>query len=129
MDCAYLVVRISKCYDNTYSVELKIMKASSGKILASKAGQFASKLLQCKICSYCGFEVLFDRNTILKKHTTYEMWAKIRGPGSLRGENGVGFVKWREVTVTFIKNQRLAVDFNATDVQKGQFPELLFALK
>jgi len=106
------------------------MKASSGKILASKAGQFASKLLQCEIGSYYGFEVLFDRNIILKKHTTYEMWTNIRGPpGLLRGENGVSSIKCREVTFTFIKNQLLAVDFNATDVQKGQFPELLFALK
>ena len=57
------------------------------------------------------------------------MWAKIKGPGSIIGKNGVSSVKCREVTVTFIKNQHLAVDFNATDVQKGQFPELLFALK
>ena len=115
--------------NNTYSVELKIMKASSGKILASKAGQFGSKLLQCEIGSYYGFEVLFDRNIILKKHTTYEMWAKIRGPGSLLGENGVSSIKCREVTFTFIKNQHLAVGFNATDLQIGQFPELLFVLK
>ena len=115
--------------NNTYSVELKIMKASSGKILASKAGQFASKLLQCEIGSYHGFEVLFDKNTILQKHTTYEMWAKIRGPPSMMGKNGVSSVWCRDVTFTFIKNQHLAVDFNSTDVQKGQFPELLFALK
>ena len=115
--------------NNTYSVELKIMKASSGKILASKAGQFASKLLQCEIGSYNGFEVLFDRNVILKKNTTYEMWAKIRGPGSLLGGNGVSSLKCREVTFTFIKNQHLAGDFNATNLQSGQFPELLFSSK
>jgi len=115
--------------NNTYSVELKIMKASSGKILASKTGKFASKPLQCEIGSYYGFEVLFDRNAILKKHTTYEMWAKIRGPPSMLGESGVSSVKCREVTFTFIKNQHLAIDFNATDVRQGQFPELLFALK
>ena len=115
--------------NNTYSVELKILKASTGKILASKAGQFASKLLQCEMGSYHGFEVLFDKNTILRKHTTYEMWAKIRGPPSMVGENGVSSVKCRAVTFTFIKNQHLAVDVNPTDVQKGQFPELLFALK
>ena len=97
--------------------------------MASKAGQFASKLLECETGSYYGFEVLFDKNVHLKKHTTYEMWAKIRGPDSLRGENGVSSIKCRDVTFTFIKNKHLAVDFNATDVQKGQFPELLFALK
>ena len=115
--------------NNTYSVELKIMKASAGKILASKAGQFTSKLLECEIGSYYGLEVFFDKNTILKKNTTYEMWAKIRGPVSMHGKLGLSSVKCREVTFTFIKNQHLAVDFNATDVQKGQFPELLFALK
>ena len=115
--------------NNTYSIELKIMKALTGKILASKAGQFTSKLLECEIGSYYGFEVSFDKNTILKKNTTYEMWAKIKGPGSILGKNGVSSVECREVTFTFIKNQHLAVDFNATDVQKGQFPELLFALK
>ena len=115
--------------NNTYSAELKIMKAPSGKILASKVGQFASKKIDCEIGSYYGFEVLFDRNIILKKNTTFEMWAKIRGPGSMRGENGNSSVKCREVTFTFIRNQHLAVDFNATDLQKGQFPELLFALK
>lgn len=115
--------------NNTYSVELKIMKASAGKILVSKAGQFTSKLLECEMGSYYGFEVFFDKNTMLKKNTTYEMWAKIRGPASMQGKNGVSSVKFREVTFTFIKNQYLAVDINATDVQKGQFPELLFALK
>ena len=115
--------------NNTYSVELKIMKASAGKILASKAGQFMSKLLECEIGSYYGLEVFFDKNTILKKNTTYEMWAKIRGPSSMHGTQGLSSVKCQEVTFTFIKNQHLAVDFNATDVKKGQFPELLFALK
>ena len=113
--------------NNTYSVELKIMKASAGKILVSKAGQFRSKLLECEMGSYYGFEVFFDKNATLKKNTTYEMWAKIRGPASMQGNNGVSSVKCREVTFTFIKNQYLAVDFNATDVQKGQFPEILFA--
>jgi len=122
-------LRLFGSESNTYSVEMKIMKAPSGKILVSKVGQFASRLLECEIGSYYGFEVLFDRHVILKKNTTYEMWAKIRGPESLNGGNGASSVKCREVTFTFIKNPHLAVDFNATDLHKGQFPELLFALK
>ena len=72
--------------DNTYSIELRIMKALTGKILASKAGQFTSKLLECEIGSYYGFEVLFDRNTILKAYIMYEMWATIKGPDSILGK-------------------------------------------
>ncbi len=75
--------------------------------------------------------MLFDTEIILKKNTTYAVWAKITGPNSLRGENGIDSVKCREITFTFINtNCAFPVNVvNATDVQMGQFPELLFAFK
>ncbi|KAL9980185.1 hypothetical protein ACROYT_G008734 [Oculina patagonica] len=109
--------------NNIYSVELKLTDTTSGTDLVFKNGQFPSKLLGEKY-SYYGFEVLFDQKITLNKNTTYEIWAQITGPDSIRGENGSGSVKCREVTFMFMERSSL---FNETTVQCGQFPELLFS--
>ena len=114
--------------NNTYLVEVKVRAAWGGTVLVSKTGQFSTKLLQCEKFSYRGFEVLFDKKININKNTTYEIWAKLRRPDSLRGEKGIDFFKCREVTFTF----RLPDEdnwYNGTNAQVGQFPELLFSLK
>ena len=111
--------------DNSYSVELKVKVAANETVLVSKTGQFSSTLIQGEKCSYYGFQVLFDKNITSKKNTKYEIWAKIAGPDSLCGDNGIGSVKCREVTFTFMKGNGHWL--NGTTVQYGQFPELLFS--
>ena len=115
--------------DNSYSVELKVKVAANKTVLVSKTGQFSSMLIQGEKCIYYGFQVLFDKKITLKKNTKYEIWAKIAGPDSLCGDNGIGSVKCREVTFTFNKGKDLRSSgyINGTTVEYGQFPELLFS--
>ena len=112
--------------NNTYSVDLKVTDAERKSVVVSKMGQFLSKLLQCEKFSYYGVEVLFDTKIILTKNTPYRMYAKITGPDSLRGTDGVSSVECREVTFTFMESKPNV--YNGTKVKSGQFPELLFAL-
>ena len=110
--------------NNNYSVSLDIKDSTSEEVLVSKTGEFPSKQIQGEKCSYYGFQVLFDEKITLNKNTKYAIWAKITGPDSLRGDNGIGSVKCREVTFTFMKRRNSP--YNGTTVQYGQFPELLF---
>ena len=115
--------------NNTYEVSLRITNDMSGTVLVYKIGYFCSKLLKCKKYSYHGFEVLFDEKVILTKNTTYRMFAKIRGPDSLCGKDGVSFVKCGDVTFTFSETfYSLEVDYaNNSCVKYGQFPEFRIA--
>ena len=115
-------------YDS-YSVSLNVTDSTREAFLVSKTGQFPSKLTQCEKCSYHGFQVLFDKKITLKRNTKYSIWAQITGPDSFCGENGIGSVKCRGVTFTFMegKNYLSLGLINGTSVQCGQFPELLFS--
>ena len=111
--------------NGTYSVDLTVKEPNHGSVLISKSGQFFSELLQCDMGNYWGFKLLFDTELVLKKNTTYCIKARITGPGSSRGENGVSFIQCSDFTFTFT----LAEDStNGTNVATGQFPELLFSL-
>ena len=114
---------------NSYSVELKVTVVASETVLVSKTGEFSSTLFQGEKCNYHGFQVLFDQKISLKKNTQYEIWARILGPNSLRGDNGISSVKCGEVTFTFMEGKDLSSSdyMNGTTVQYGQFPELLFS--
>ena len=110
--------------NKTYSVDLDVMDSISKIVVVSKNGQYSSEVLQSEKCSYHGYEVLFDRKVFLKKNTMYDVWARITGPDSLYGEDCISSVQCSGVTFSFRKSEYL---FNATDVHKGQFPELLFS--
>lgn len=110
--------------ENTYSVNLNVTDSTSKTVLVSKTGKFPSKLIQGEKCSYHGFQVLFDKKITLKRNTKYAIWAEITGPDSLCGENGVGSVKCRGVTFTFMEGG--TTWYNGTTLEYGQFPELLF---
>ncbi|KAL9980191.1 hypothetical protein ACROYT_G008745 [Oculina patagonica] len=88
---------------NTYSVELKLTEVTSKTVLVFQTGQLSSELLRCEKYSYYGFEVLFDKKITLMRNTTYEIWAKIIGPDSVGGRDGISSVKRRGVTFTFIE--------------------------
>ena len=114
--------------NNTYEVSLRITKDTSGTVLVYTIGYFYSKLLQSEKYSYHGFEVLFDEKVILAKNTTYRLFAKIRGPDSLCGKDGVTDVIRGNVTFAFLSKKGFK-GYSLTDVQQGQFSEFLFALK
>ena len=115
--------------NNTYQVDLKIHNTMNDTVLVSKTGQFISKLLRCDNYSYQGFEVLFDEKVNLVKNTRYSLFAKIQGPDSLCGKDGVSSVKCEDVTFTFSESfYVLEVDYaNNSCVKYGQFPEFRIA--
>jgi len=109
----------------TYSVELDIIDSYTKSICVSKTGRFSSELLQGKDYNYHGYRMSFDKKVILKKNTNYDIKAKISGPPSLCGAGGASSVQCSEVTFTFMNSEHSS---NATDVNDGQLPELLFSL-
>ena len=112
--------------NNEYSVILTIKQTSTSKLpLASKTGRFPSKLLQHVNGNYYGFEILLDSSVECKKNTKYEIEAVINGPWSWRGNDGVSSVVCPGVTFTFSNN---ALSNNGTEVEVGQFPEILFSV-
>ena len=126
-DIVLLGVCLFGSENNTYSVTLEVKDTTSGTVLVSKTAEFPSKLIQGENCSYYGFEVLFEKKIILRKNVSYHMGAILRGPKSLYGVDCLNPVMCGVVTFTFIKNTMYF--YNGTDVQHGQFPELLFAFK
>ena len=112
--------------NNTYYVDLDAKNVSTKSTLVSKSGHFPSELLQCKIGSYYGFKVLFDTGVVLQKNVTYGIEARISGPNSPRGGDGVSSVLSPcGVTFTFMESESLG---STTRVTYGQFSELLFSL-
>ena len=113
--------------NNTYQVNLEIENTTEKTRLVSITGNFASKLIQCEKYSYHGLEVLFDKKLILAKNNMYWLCADISGPDSLDGRDGVRSVKRGDVTITFSESPSYVfVGYvNQSDVQVGQFPELL----
>ena len=111
--------------NNSYTVTLKVASSDRGTTVVSKSGTYSSKLLHNKHFSYHGFEVMFASAAVLKNNTSYLIEALISGLWSGKGENGLGTVKASSVTFTFSSVYRK--DSNNTNVNGGQFPEILFS--
>ena len=69
--------------------------------------------------------VSFEKKVILKKNTKYDIRATISGPPSQYGAGEVSVVICSGVTFTFMNSE---YSTNLTDVNHGQFPEVLFSL-
>ena len=110
----------------TYSVGLEVKEIRDEIAMVYRTGQFSSDLLQCEEFRYCGFEVLFDTKIVLKRNITYSIKALILGPDSLVGVGGITSVQCSGVRFTFMNRTYLG---NGTNVEEGQFPELLFTIK
>ena len=123
-------LRLFGSENNSYTVTLKVTDTGSRITVVSKCGTYSSKLLHSKHFSYHGFEVMFDSAAVLKSNTRYQIEALISGPPSGRGSNGLGrivdTVKESVVVFTF-SSVDIAVS-NNTDVNYGQFPEILFSI-
>ena len=111
--------------NNTYYVDLDAKDMRTKSTMLSKRGHFPSELLQCKIGSYYGFKVLFATGVVLEKNVTYGLEARISGPNSSRGGDGVSSVLSPcGATFTFMESESLG---STTSVTYGQFSELLFS--
>ena len=111
--------------DSEYSVELNVIDLFTESICVSKTGKFHSKLLHGEKFNYCGYKVLFDKKIILRKNGKYDLRAKISGACSPCGLGGLIYVRCLEVIFSF-ENSKYST--SATEVARGQFPELLFSL-
>ena len=118
-------LRLFGSENNSYTVTLKVTDTGSRTTVVSKSGTYYPKLLHSKHFSYHGFEVMFDSAAVLKNNTSYLVEALISGPWSGKGDNGLGTVKASSVTFTFSSVYR--EDSNNTNVNGGQFPEILFS--
>ena len=111
--------------NNTYSVELVVRDLKRSAVLVFKTGAFPSELLQGNKFTYFGVKVLFDNEQVLlEKKTLYEVEAKITGPDSTCGDNGDQFVTCSGVTFKFSST---LFSSNGTNIQQGQFSELMFS--
>ena len=123
-------LRLFGSKNNSYTVTLKVAYFDQGTTLVCKAGTYSSKLLHSKHFSYHGLEVMFDSAALLKSNTWYQIEALISGPRSGRGEKGLGTIRdtVNESVVTFTFSSVGRADSNGTDVNGGQFPEILFSI-
>ena len=118
-------VRLFGNADDVYSVELKV-KDSNGFVVATKGGRFVSKLVQSEIGDYQGFDIVFERPIVLKANSGYVRFeAKISGPPSCYGEDGLSLIKHSGALFSF--NSYTSSGFHSM-VQCGQFSEFLFSL-
>ena len=110
-----------------YCVELKIKDLHSHSTVKTKTGSFRSqRQMEYKVGIYFdGFKIVFDTPLDVKKNTDYQIEAKISGPPSDRGYDGLSLVDVSGVEFTFKKS---AQDSNGTSPSIGQFPRFLFSL-
>ena len=123
-------LRLFGSENNSYTVTLKVTDTGSRTTVVSKSGTYSSKLLHSKHFSYHGCEVMFDSVVVLKGNTRYHIEALISGPPSGRGSSGLGRIvdTVKESVVIFTFSSVNRADSNDTDVNGGQFPEILFSI-
>ena len=88
-----------------------------------KNGKFSSKLIQCAMGEYQGFEIEFEPSVALESNAKYQIQATITGPPSWYGQYGVSSVESSGVKVSFWN-----IGAGQTTFSKGQFAEFVFAL-
>ena len=113
--------------DSSYSVDFKLRMVETATVLMSLRKLMQAKQLYAEKFSYSGFELIFSTKIILKKNTRYSLSAKIAGPTSAGGTDGVSYVQCSGVTFTFM-NSGIPYN-NGSTVYDGQFPELIFCLE
>ena len=112
--------------DNAMTASLGITNKTGGNKLVSQTGQFTSELYKLELFIYHGFTVMFHAPIGIKKNTVYHLQATITGPtvNIVCGDIGVRSVTCAGVTFTFTD----CASGNGTNLQRRQFPELLFSL-
>ena len=114
-------VRLFGSENEEYSVNLSVLD-HNGFSIANVDGIFLSKLIQMKIGNYYGFEIDIKPPAVLQGNREYRFIAYITGPPSLYGVSGKPTVQHSGVEFTFGNHE------GVTNVNQGQFPELIFSL-
>ena len=108
-----------------YTVRTELIDTVSGSCVASKSGVYSSEKKHQEVTNYYGFTVLFDDAVPIKQNNCYEVVSLVDGDRSWYGNEGKSTVECFGVTFTFNKSEE-ETDNNKTDVDRGQFPVLLF---
>ena len=106
-----------------YSVTLKVFDFKKSALVTTKTGWFSSKLMECTIGDYQGFELEFEPTVSLQANTKYQIYASITGPPSWYGHDGVSSVESSGVKFLFSN-----IGKGGTTVALGQFAEFVFTL-
>ena len=103
--------------NTSYSIDLNVTDTERNLIVVSKTGKFSSEHFKNETCSYYRSTVIFDREIVLTKNTTYRINAAVYGPlPSCLVSYPFDSVTYSNVTFTF-------------SGKISQFPEsLLFSL-
>ena len=109
----------------TYTVRTELIDTVSGSCVASKSGVYSSEEKHQEVTNYYGFTVLFDDAVPIKQNNCYEVVSLVNGDASWFGYEGKSTVECFGVTFTFHDTEE-KTDNNNTDVNRGQFPALLF---
>ena len=113
------------CKGGIYTIRTQLIDTVSGSCVANKLGLYCSEEKHQEITKYYGFTVSFDDAVPIKQNICYEVVSLITGFRSWFGEEGKNTVECFGVTFTF-NNSEEKTDNNQTDVNRGQFPVLLF---
>ena len=116
-------VRLFGSDSSEYSVSLRVYNYKYSIFFLNKNGKFSSKLIQCAMGEYQGFEIEFEPSVALEANTKYQIQATITGPPSWYGQYGVSSVESSGMKVSFWN-----IGARNTTFSKGQFAEFVFAL-
>ena len=107
--------------NSKHTVTLRVRDVNDA-VLRSEAGTFLSKPVQREGGDYHGFDIVFKPPIALKAHSKYCFEARIDGPDSWYGVNGLSEVKHSGVTFLFREKG------GCTKVSEGQFSEFEFTV-
>ena len=116
-------IRLFGSDSGKYSVTLNVHNCKTNVRVATKTGSFLSKLTQCTIGEYQGFQLEFEPSVALEANTKYEIKAVLTGPPSWYGQGGLSSVESSGVKVSFWN-----ISTRRTTFLKGQFAEFLVAV-
>jgi len=111
--------------NNTYSVTIRVTNLENIVDVIAKSGDFVSTRIKAKPFSYYGFDIYVYPPCILKRNVRYRLEAQISGANSCLGQKGEGSVVSSGVEFKFAL---CCSSNNGTNVERGQFPEILFTV-
>lgn len=122
-DVALLGVQHFGCKDGVYKVSTEIKDTTDGCSLIGQSGWYLPE--KDETFDYYVFDVFLPLPVYLKSGKTYKIFSSIRGPAAWYGQGGKRVVESSGVTFLFSKQKSNQL----TDVNKGQFPALIFTLQ
>ena len=110
-------------HDSQYSANMKLFEVTGSDEVVVWSREETYKATTLDGCSYCGYDVMFERGISLRANTSYTIDVTIEGPRSKQGHNGLSIVHVENVQFSFTDSWRSS---NGTNVTCGQFPVLFF---